>query len=344
MGTAVIVDPLADPRWRRLLARSPDGSVFHHPAWLRLLRMSYRYPVFACCIASDGEQLIAGLPVATVASRLTGRRLVALPFSDLCPALVARDAPPQAHWELGDALAEVQRSHGLPLEIRAPTEVVLGAAPGERFHHHVLALEPDVAAVQRRFARPQALRGVRRAMREGLRAEVRSDRDALAGFYRLHMATRRRLGVLTQPRRFILGLERLFDEGLGFVLLVRADGRDVAAAVFLTSHGVLTYKYGASDPRSLAARPNNLLFMEAIRWGCEHGLRTLDLGRTHWGQEGLRAFKLSWGAEERELRYRHLGRAAPRDARIGGALSVLIRRSPPVASRLIGEVLYRHAG
>jgi CelD/BcsL family acetyltransferase involved in cellulose biosynthesis len=107
---------------------------------------------------------------------------------------------------------------------------------------------------------------------------------------------------------------------------------------------VLTYKYGASDPRSLAARPNNLLFMEAIRWGCEHGLRTLDLGRTHWGQEGLRAFKLSWGAEERELRYRHLGRAAPRDARIGGALSVLIRRSPPVASRLIGEVLYRHAG
>jgi CelD/BcsL family acetyltransferase involved in cellulose biosynthesis len=344
MATGLSVDPLADPRWRELLARSPEGSVFHHPAWLRLLQTSYRYPLFSCCIGSDGGRLVAGLPVALIASRLTGRRLVALPFSDLCPALVAHDAPPQARWALGDALAELQRSRELPLEIRAPAELVPGSSPGERFHHHVLALEPDVAAVQRRFARPQALRGVRRALREGLHARVRTDRDALATFYRLHMATRRRLGVPTQPRRFILGLERLFEEGLGFVLLVRAGDADVAAAVFLTSHGVLTYKYGASDPRALGARPNNLLFMEAIRWGCEHGFQTLDLGRTHWGQEGLRAFKLSWGAEERVLRYRHVGGAAPREAPFGGALATLIRRSPPVASRLIGEVLYRHAG
>ena len=32
--------------------------------------------------------LLAGLPVAQVASRLTGRRLVAVPFSDSCPPLV----------------------------------------------------------------------------------------------------------------------------------------------------------------------------------------------------------------------------------------------------------------
>jgi CelD/BcsL family acetyltransferase involved in cellulose biosynthesis len=344
MGVALTIDPIADPRWRTLLAQSPEGSAFHHPAWLRLLGTSYRYRLSACCIATDDGRLLAGLPVATVASRLTGKRLVALPFSDLCPAVVADGAPREASRELSDALADMQRSHELPLEIRAPTEVVAGASAGERFHHHVLALAPDPAAVQRRFARPQALRGVRRALREGLRAEVRTDRDALAAFYRLHLATRRRLGVPTQPRRFIMGLEALFDEGLGFVLLVRAGDRDVAAAVFLTSHGVLTYKYGASDPSSLAARPNNLLFMEAIRWGCEHGYGALDLGRTDWGQHGLRSFKLSWGAEERELRYRHLGRAATRDARVGSVLGGVIRRSPPVASRLIGEVLYRHAG
>lgn len=344
MGAAVIVDPLADRRWSALVSRSPEGSVFHQPAWLQLLQTSYRYQFCACCIEADDRRLVAGLPVATVASRLTGRRLVALPFSDLCPAAVSQDAPPFAQAALGEALADLQRSRDVPLEIRAPTSVVAGASPGERFHHHVLALERDPAAVQARFSRPQALRGVRRALREGLSAEVRTDAAALARFYRLHMATRRRLGVPTQPRRFIMGLEALFAEGLGFVQLVRAGGRDVAAGVFLTSHGVLTYKYGASDPRSLAARPNNLLFMEAIRWGCEHGFRTLDLGRTHWGQEGLRSFKLSWGAEERELRYRHLGRVSARDPRVVGALGALIRRSPPVASRLIGEVLYRHAG
>jgi hypothetical protein len=75
-------------------------------------------------------------------------------------------------------------------------------------------------------------------------------------------------------------------------------------------------------------------------------MRTLDFGRTHWHQEGLRAFKLAWGAEERELRYRHVGGAAPggRSARAERWVGAAIRRSPPFAGRVIGEVLYRHAG
>jgi CelD/BcsL family acetyltransferase involved in cellulose biosynthesis len=340
------VDPLADPRWRELVARAPGGSVFHHPGWLRLLRDSYRYELSACCVAARDGELLAGLPLATVSSRLTGSRLVALPFSDLCPPLLAADVPADTSRALDEALGDLQRSRGLPLEVRAGGEILPRASPGERFHHHVLALEPDVQAVQQRFAKPQALRGARRALREGLRAEVRTDSGALAGFYRLHVATRHRLGVPTQPRRFILGLEQLFEEGLGFVLLVWRGERAVAAAVFLTFRDVLTYKYGASDPRSLAARPNNLLFMEAIRWGCENGFRSLDFGRTDRGQEGLRAFKLSWGPDERELCYWHLGGSVPRgrDARVESLLAAVIRRTPPVASRLIGEVLYRHAG
>jgi len=342
----VPVDPVADPRWEDLVRRASEGSIFHHPAWLRLLSESYGYPLSACCVASADGRLLGGLPVALVSSRLTGRRLVALPFSDLCPPLAAPGAPPSADGALGDALGALQRSCGLPLEVRGGGEILRRASRGQRFHHHVLELDRDVDATKRRFTKPQALRGVRRALREGLRAELRTDRGALAVFYRLHVATRRRLGVPTQPQRFILGLEQLFDEGLGFVLLVRREEHVVASAVFLTFGSVLTYKYGASDARSLAARPNNLLFMEAIRWGCENGFRSLDFGRTHWGQEGLRAFKLSWGPEERTLCYRNLGPTSGRawDARVERAVAAAIRRAPPMAGRLIGEALYRHAG
>ena len=345
MLRAGTVDPLADRRWQALVERAPGGSVFHHPAWLRLLRAVYRYPVSCCRVAADDE-LVAGLPLATVSSRLTGRRLVALPFSDLCPPLVAGDAPAGTATVLGEALEDLARARGLAVEVRGAGDDLRGGSPGERFHHHLLRLEPDVQAVQERFPKAQVLRGVRRARREGLVAEMRTDRSALAAFYRLHVATRHRLGIPTQPRRFVLGLEALFAEGLGFVALVRHGDRIVAAAVFLTFRDVLTYKYGASDARYLAARPNNLLFMEAIRWGCEHGFHSLDFGRTHWGQEGLRSFKRSWGAEEHELRYRELGPVAPRRraARTEGALAAVIRRSPPLTGRLIGEMLYRHAG
>jgi CelD/BcsL family acetyltransferase involved in cellulose biosynthesis len=345
LGTHVIVDPLADPRWLELIGGAAEATVFHHPSWLRLLQATYRYDVFACCVSADDDALVAGLPVARVSSRLTGTRLVALPFSDLCPPLVAPGAPEGAAAAQHAALEVLHRQSGLPLEVRGTGEILRRAPPGERFHHHVLELERDVEAVQQRFAKPQAMRGVRRALREGLSAEMRTDRRALATFYRLHVATRARLGVPTQPRRFILGLEQLFDQSLGFVLLIRREGRAVAGGVFLTFRDVLTYKYGASDARFLGARPNNLLFMEAIRWGCEHGFRALDFGRTDWDQAGLRAFKLSWGPDERELRYRHFGGSRQlRNQRAERLLSGLIRRSPPLAGRVIGEVLYGHAG
>ncbi len=73
----------------------------------------------------------------------------------------------------------------------------------------------------------------------------------------------------------------------------------------------------------------------------------LDLGRTDIGQESLRAFKLAWGAEEEELVYTHMGAEPPRAADrgvAGRALTAGLRRAPPIASRLVGEALYRHAG
>jgi CelD/BcsL family acetyltransferase involved in cellulose biosynthesis len=339
------LDPVADPSWADLVQRSPAATVFHHPGWLDLLRATYGYAMTACAVRGEDGRLVAGLPVAEVSSRLTGGRLVALPFSDLCPPLVADGAPPGGPSALHEALGVFQARRALPLEVRGTGEVLRRAPGGERFHHHVLALERDVAAVERRFAKPQVLRGVRRARREGLVAQTATDRSALEAFYRLHVATRRRLGVPTQPRRFILGFETLFAGGLGFVLLVRRDECPVAAGVFLTLGDTLLYKYGASDARFLGLRPNNLLFMEAIRWGCEHGMRRLDFGRTHWDHESLRAFKLAWGAEEHELRYRHVGGLPGRPSeRATGMLGALIRRSPPWVGRAIGEVLYRHAG
>ena len=78
------------------------------------------------------------------------------------------------------------------------------------------------------------MRGVRRAVSEGLVVERRTDAEALEDFYRLHLQTRRRLGVPTQPRGFIRGLEQVFSDGAGHVLAVKDAGRTVAAAVFVS--------------------------------------------------------------------------------------------------------------
>ena len=84
--TVAYLDPLADPRWAAFVRCAPEADVFHHPAWLSLLHEHYRYPMQALCVLEHGE-IVAGLPLARVESRLTGRRLVAVPFSDRCVPL-----------------------------------------------------------------------------------------------------------------------------------------------------------------------------------------------------------------------------------------------------------------
>lgn len=329
-----LLDPLADERWEEFVGRAPAATVFHHPLWLGLLAGHYDYRFDACCVVDDGGAVVAGLPWARVESRLTGRRLVAVPFSDVCEPL-------GSVGELVPAIDEARRELGLGLEVRALVHELGGSSP-HRYWHHVLELTDDGES----GASASTRRGVAKARREGLTFERRADADALDAFYRLHVRTRRRLGAPTQSKRFIDGLLALFERGHGFVALVSAHGaRPVAAAVFLRLGAHLIYKYGASDAAALSLRPNNLLFAEVIRWAGADGCRTLDLGRTDLDNEGLRRFKRGWGAEELPLHYTYVGLDPPSGRSLAErVLAVAIRNSPPLLSRATGAALYRHFG
>jgi CelD/BcsL family acetyltransferase involved in cellulose biosynthesis len=341
------LDPLEDRRWIALLRRCRSAGPFHHPLWLALLRDQYRYGIEALCLAGADGRLAAGLPLARVRSALTGTRLVALPFSDLCEPVVAEEARDEALPALADALAELHHWEGVDIELRAPLPALPGAISGRPFLHHALDLTQGVEAVESGFARSQIARGIRKAEREGVTIEFAANRRALDEFFRLHVRTRRHQGVPTQPKRFIRRFEALFRDGLGWVALARQEEATIAAAVFLSFNGTAIYKYGASDRARLRSRPNNLLFAKAIRRACAEGAHTLDFGRTDTDNEGLAAFKRAWGAEEREISYLRLCRE-PAAERAGDGVPAPVQRliwgTPPLVGRMIGSALYRHFG
>lgn len=334
-----LLDPITDPRWQEFVGRAQGATIFHHPAWLELLASQYGYEFRAPCLVGEDGRIVAGLPWGRIESRLTGRRLVALPFSDACPPLLAGGSED----ELARLLDEQRRELGLGLEVRARIEALDAPSP-HRFWQHTLPLERDAGAVERR-AKSSLRRGAAKARKEGLVATRSTDQRALDTFYGMHLQTRRHQGVPTQSKRFIRGLRRIFDSGHGFVSIVTDESRPIAAAVFLGIGGHLTYKYGASERSALKRRPNNLLFADVIRWACEEGYTSLDFGRTDLDNEGLRSFKRGWGADEHALHYTYLGMPAPTGSSTAERLvAPLIRRSPPVVGRLVGAAFYRHVG
>ncbi|MGH2839098.1 MAG: GNAT family N-acetyltransferase [Thermoleophilaceae bacterium] len=335
-----LLDPRTDPRWEDFVGRAARATMFHHPAWLALLAGQYRYDFAASCVLDGDGRVVAGLPWARIDSRLTGTRLVALPFSDACPPLTDG----ASEEELARAVDEHRTPTGLGLEVRWGMDSLSGEAV-QRYWRHTLRLEEDSAAVERR-ARAGIRRGASKARREGLTFERRTDAAAIDAFYKLHLRTRKHQGVPTQAKRFIDGLGSLFDRGHGFVALVLDGDRPVAAAVFLQLRDHLIYKYGASDRAALSKRPNNLLFSEVIRWGCEAGCRELDFGRTDLHHDGLREFKLGWGTEESPLHHTYSGMDVPDsgESAMQRLMGPAIRHSPPSVSRLVGVALYRHFG
>ena len=334
---------LEDPTWMRLVTSHPQALAFHHPGWANLLRDCYGLRSFALvALAADGSPC-AGLPVIEVINPLRRRRWISLPFTDHCPLL---SGPPA----YDDALVETLRRRAVSEGVaRVQLRTILPGAPfGEHTVGvlHELELERDQGAVFGRFHKSQVRASIRRAQRDGVVVRTaKCERDLADGYYRLHLRTRRRLGVPSQPQRFFRLLwPRVIEAGLGFVLLAETGGTTIAGAVFLHWNDHLIYKFAASDERFGRLRPNHAVLWEAIRWGCERGYRILDFGRSGLEDSGLRAFKRRWGAEERPLRYTTLVGASPH-ADFGTAAAVLrpvLRRCPLWVCRGLGAA-YRYA-
>lgn len=342
-GAVRPVDPLADPSWDAGLAGRADASIFHGAAWARVLRETYGFAPFYLT-ERDPSGRASLLPLLEANSWLTGRRGVSLPFTDECAPLCADDA---ACGRLFRAARELARARGWRyLEFRGGRARFGDVPASTSYFGHRLALRRDEAGL---FAAVESStrRAVRKAEQGGLTVEVSASPAAMEAFYRLLCRTRRRHGLPAQPFRFFRNLQRdLLAPGLGSIYLVRAAGVPVAGAVFFHFGATVLYKFGASDDRQQHLRPNNLLMWRAIADFAARGFATLDFGRTSLGNDGLRRFKLGWGAEERRIDYvRYDCRAdcwvtAPDSA--AGWHNRIFRLLPVPLSRMAGAILYKH--
>jgi CelD/BcsL family acetyltransferase involved in cellulose biosynthesis len=344
---ASLIDPASDPRWLPFLESDACASIFHHPAWLKLLSDTYGYePV--CIIADDGGRVAGVLPLMEVRSWLTGRRAVCLPFSDTCGPIARDDAAHRALIEFGEGLGKERGWRYL--EIRNSI-IPGGFAPSARYKLHVTELARDPEAVLKTFNQ-HSRRKLRKAEASRVRVEHRVDDEALRAFIRLNALTRRKHGVLPQPDSLFLNIQKgLLEAGLGFLGVATLDNEDevVAANLFLHWNGTVVYKYGASAERASPVAANYAVMWDAIRWGCEQGYSRFDFGRSDLDGEGLLQFKRGWGSREIDLVYARRSSTTPRaepssEPGLQERLKPVISKMPVSLLKIIGGCAYPHVG
>jgi lipid II:glycine glycyltransferase (peptidoglycan interpeptide bridge formation enzyme) len=286
-----------------------------------------------------------------VSSWLTGRRGVALPFSDFCSLLGSVGSDPthqkQSLEALWPRILELGRQRGWrTIELRSGPPPTPEAQPSATFHGHILELSGGESELSNRL-HPSVRRAIRKARQSELRVESTHALDALHAYYALHIRTRQRHGLPPQPFTFFLKLyDQMIATGNGFICLVRLGVPAIAGAIFLHAGRTAVFKYGASDPAHPTLRANDLLFWETIRQLAADGFATLHFGRTDLDHEGLRRFKLGWGTREEPIHYYTYDLRANAfvvaTRRVNGRLNALFTRLPPAVNRLLGSLIYRH--
>ncbi|MFA5308525.1 MAG: GNAT family N-acetyltransferase [Dehalococcoidales bacterium] len=340
----VVMSP-GDERWLSFITAHPDANIFHHPVWMDVIATCYDYQSFVITVCDAAGNITAGVPMMDASTVFRRRHWISLPFTDYCNPLYTDAASLErltagiASFYRAGAARTIELRWDLPPQPHMYTysDFVLQTVP----------LEPDAAKVIKRFDRVHR-QNARAAEEKGVRVVLGTEQEHLRLFYDMQLKTRLRHGAPAQPERFFdLFGEKIFKQGLGFVLLAYKDDKCLAGLVLLHWKNSLVAKYAASRVDSLKLRPNNLLFMHAIKWGCQNGVTVFDMGRSATEHTGLKRYKRGWGAQESPLTYSVFSAAPPRHSARRLAETVahtIIEHSPIFVCRILGNRFYRYIG
>lgn len=337
-----ILDPRTFPNWDQLI--SPlKGTFFHSSGWASVLSDSYGYAPIAFA-GFRKDELTAVLTCMEVRSYLTGNRCVSMPFSDYCVPIAREGANIEGLLEF--AIRYGQQRSWRYLEIRGKIDDEGTVPSSSRYYLHSLDLSPGEENTFSRF-RENTRRNIRKAERKGVTTTMSQSLDSIREFYRLNCITRRDHNLPPQPYHFFRHIyDHVISKGHGVVILADYLGKTIAGGVFFHFGSEAIYKYGASDKTFQEVRPNNVVMWEAIRWYCSKRVQSFSFGRTEPGNEGLRRFKLSYGAVEHPLYYYRYDfkreHFQEQDVAEKKHEKAIFKSLPIPILRLMGRLVYRH--
>jgi len=283
-------------------------------------------------------------------SWLTGRRLVSLPFSDHCEPLC--DSNEDANFLIRYLQAAMEHQGWKYLQVRLidgdlqKTSEGIECRPAEEYFLHTLDLRPDLDDVFSKLDKDSVQRRVQRAGRACLTEKCGRSAELLRDFYTLFLITRRRQGVPPTPYAWFQNLIHDLDRALE-IRVAYKDESPIAAIITLQFRDVVYYKYGCSDTRFNKFGAIPWLFWSAIASAKSKGAIEFDMGRTQQDNPGLLAFKNHWVPHPQRLIYWQY----PYDDsnNLAGNWKRKLAKSalpflPNGLQKIIGKVLYRHAG
>ncbi len=322
----VETNPQTDPRWESFVASHPDGSVYHHPAWLAVLEREYKQQgVYLACEDRNGKFLAIlpmlytrGLPFG-LGGPLSGRRLTSLPRTPLAgPLSVDLNASVPL---MRAAIQKIANDPGICLQIKMQDRSLDGIADGLtalpwRLSYQLRLPAPSTGPfrIKDSHDRNSIKWAINKATRLGVRVRAAETEGDLRAWYSLYLDTMRRNMVPARPYRFFAAMWELLH-ACGMMQLLLAEKHEagqatmIGGSIFLKYNKTVSYVFNGASSTDFSLRPNDMIQWEAINQACRQGFELFDFGEVPEGNTALAKFKKKWGPEPIRL-YRYYSSVA----------------------------------
>jgi lipid II:glycine glycyltransferase (peptidoglycan interpeptide bridge formation enzyme) len=347
-----LIDPFIDARWDSFVQSHPFGTIYQHSSWMKVLALTYQHTKPLCFAIEDKEGNIRGaIPSFIVKSKLTGTRIVSLPFTSYCDPLV--DNKKDLVKLLDPIVKETENISASYYELRTfwNQDLIEDDRFKQHNYHkiHILDVQDGFEQVKRSFPK-DIVKSMNKAMRCGLTLKQGSTEHDLKEFYFMHALMRRRLGFPIQPYQFFKNMwDILYPQGYLELLLATWNKSIIAGIILFKFKGIVTYEFGSPLQKYLDKKPNHFLLWSAIEKACSEGYHYFDFGKSPPDHKGLLDFKKRWGAKMYDLPYFYYPQVKGMMSLEQDSLKHKFLRSmgkyvPLPLAKIIGRFAYHHLG
>ncbi|WP_100639761.1 FemAB family XrtA/PEP-CTERM system-associated protein [Marinobacter salexigens] len=285
--------------YNRYVADHPQATPYHKSAWLQAAESAYGHTGWLISVHHN-ETLCGVLPLVEVKPPIGASSLVSLPFCDLGGVLADTAEIRQRLITEAQTLAQTNRIK--TLEIREGGMALDtqndAALPGNTKVRMLCGLPENSEALFKSY-KPKLRSQIRKAEKNGLRAELCTEANAVDLFYEVFARNMQRLGSPVHSLQWFQELKAAYGESM-LIGIVFQDAKPVGAGIVLLGGKEACIPWASTLAEFNRLAPNMLLYWTLLSHVCDIGYTRFDFGRSTL-DEGTYRFKKQWGAQPYEL-------------------------------------------
>lgn len=283
--------------WEHYVKKNSDSTFYHQIGWKKVIEKTYGHePLYL--IAKEYNEISGVFPLFLIKNKIFGKKIISIPFAPY--GGICADSLSTKNALVKEAKRIVDNYNADFLEIRGSSGDDNELLTNSSYYTLVLDLDENPDLVWNQLSRK-----VRNATRKAVNSDLTFEMDNKyeRDFYSIFSRNIRDLGAPVHSSKFFENLLSEFPENTD-VAVAKYEDKVIGSIFLLYFKDTVISGWAASDKSYRMYNPNNIMYWESIKYGCEKGFKYFDFGRSLM-DSGTYRFKKPWGAEPKQLHYHY---------------------------------------